>query len=87
MGKSLALISFKYGVSGYYSLQFSLRFFYNPYLFACKCIPHAKYEKKNKLKYQFLCFFSHNIGPTLAQIFPQRPHPLYFFWLIFNEIC
>ena len=42
--------------------------------------------KKNPLKYQVLCFF-HNIGPTLAQIFLQRPHPLYFFWLIFNEIC
>ena len=46
--------------------------------------------KKNPLKYQFLCFFGcffHNIGPTLAQILPRRLHPLYFFWLIFNEIC
>ena len=76
MSKNLALISFKYGISSYYSLQFSLRFFYNPYLFACKCIPHAKYEK-NPLEYQFLCFF-HNIGPNLAQILPQIPHPLYF---------
>ena len=32
------------------------------------------------------CFF-HNIGPTLAQILPRRPRPLYFFWLIFSEIC
>ena len=46
MGKNLALIFFKYGVSSSYSLQFSLRFLYNPYLFACKCIPHAKYEKR-----------------------------------------
>ena len=42
--------------------------------------------KKNPLKYQFLCCFFHNIGPNLLQILPQRPHPLYFFWLIFNEI-
>ena len=31
--------------------------------------------------------FFHNIGPNLAQILLQRPHPLYLFWLIFNEIC
>ena len=77
MGKNLTLISFKYGVSSYYSLRFSLRFFYNPYLFACKCLPHAKY-KKNPIEIPVPLFF-HNIGPTLAQIFPQRPHPLYFF--------
>ena len=30
----------------------------------CKCIPHAKYEKK-PLKYQFLCFFQ-NSGPKFC---------------------
>ena len=42
-GKTLALISFKYaGISS----KFSLRFFDKLYLFACKCISHAKHEKK-----------------------------------------
>ena len=42
--------------------------------------------KKIPLKYWFLCLFR-NIGPNLAKILPQRPHPLYFLWLISNEIC
>ena len=41
---------------------------------------------KNSMKYQFLCFF-HNIRPNLVQILPQRPHPIYFLWLISSEIC
>ena len=30
--------------------------------------------------------FFHSIGPNLAQILSQRPHPLYFFWLLSNEM-
>ena len=30
--------------------------------------------------------FFHSIGPNLAQILSQRPHPLYFFWLLSSEM-
>ena len=36
-------------------------------------MPHAKYEKKAHWNTSFFVFF-HNIGPTLAQILPQRQH-------------
>ena len=42
--------------------------------------------KKKNIEIAVPLFF-HNIGPNLAQILLQRPHPLYLFWLIFNEIC
>ena len=77
MGKNLALISFKYGVSSYHSLQFPLRFFYNPYLFACKCIPHAKYEK-NPIEIPVPLFFSQHwtyFGPN----FPPKTTPTLLF--------
>ena len=46
MGKNLALISFKYGILTNIVFNFHSGFSNNPYLFACKRIPHAKYEKK-----------------------------------------
>ena len=59
--------------------------FSEPLLLACKCIPHTKYEKST-IEIPVSLFF-HNIGPNLVQLLPQRPHPRYFFWLIFSEIC
>ena len=53
------------------SLQFLLRYFYNHHLFDCKCIPHAKYEKKNPHWKTSFFVFLHNIRPNLAQIFPK----------------
>ena len=85
MDKHFILISLKYSVSSYFSFQFPLRYFYNHcFLLVNVAIPHSKYEK-NPMKYQFLCFYK--IGPNLTQILSQRPQPLYFFWLISNEIC
>ena len=43
----------------------------------CKSIPHGKY--KNKPIEVPVSLFFHNIGPNLAQMLPQIPHPLYFF--------
>ena len=42
MGKDFVLISFKYGVSSEFTVQFPLRYFYIHYFFL---LPHAKYEK------------------------------------------
>ena len=43
----------------------AVRYLYNHYLFACKCIPHAKY-KRIPLKYQFPGFFT-----TLDLLWPK----------------
>ena len=58
--------------------------FLKPLLPAFKCILHAQYEKKY---YQNNNIF-HNIGANLTQILPQRPHSLFFFFLLIsNELC
>ena len=46
---------------------------------------HAKYEKiSTKIP---VSLFLYNTGPNLAQSFPQRPHPLSFFFPDFNKMC
>ena len=66
MGKNIVLIFFKYGLSSSFSLQFPIRYFYNHYLVAYKCIPPPKYEKKNNSDTSFFVVFFHNIGPNLT---------------------
>ena len=34
--------------------------------------------EKNPIEIPVSLFFFHSIGPNLAKILPQRPHPLYF---------
>ena len=42
--------------------------------------------KKSPIEIPVPLFFE-NTGPNFAQILPQRPHSLYFLWLISDEIC
>ena len=51
--------------------------FLPPLLRACKCIPHAKYQK-HPIEISF-SFFFHNTGPNLTQILSQRPAHFTFF--------
>ena len=44
---------------------------------ACKCIPHAKYQK-HPIEIS-VSFFFHNTGPNLTQILSQRPAHFTFF--------
>ena len=65
MGKNFILISFKYGVSSSFSLQFLLKYFYDPY-FVLVNVYLMQNIKKSSLKYQFLSFFT-----ILDQILPK----------------
>ena len=60
----------------------STQVYLKPVFLAFKCIPHAEFEKSSLIMPVSLFFY--NIGPNLVQILFQRPHPLYFFWLISN---
>ena len=66
MGKNLDLISFKYGISSQFGLQFSLRYFYTHYFLLLNAYPMQNILK-NRIGMPVSLFF-HNIGPNLAQI-------------------
>ena len=81
VGKNLALILFKCGISCHFALAFNFHCFLLLNVFL-----HAKFENSPLMILPVSLFF-HYTGPNLAQILPQRPHAFYFFWLISNKIC
>ena len=81
MGKNLALISFKYGVSSSFSLQFPLRYFYNHYLLPVNVYLMQNMEKKPHWNTSFFVFFT-TVDLTWPKFCRKNHTHFTFFWLI-----
>ena len=84
MGKHSVLISFRYGFSSYLVFNFHSCIYITTTFLLVNVYLMQNMKKSIEIP---VSLFFHNIGPTLTQILPQRPHPLYFFdWFLIEYV-